>query len=106
MCRVSRSRRWVLFLSIATVAIVATTIAIVAENCPLCARKIVAHWRFVGRFFVSQVYFGAGCFWGPALRFKRVPGVLDTEVGYCNGQVPSVTYEDVCRGDTGHNGGY
>ena len=52
---------------------------------------------------VKEVYFGAGCFWGPALRFKRVPGVIDTEVGYCNGHVEQVTYEDVCRGDTGHN---
>lgn len=52
---------------------------------------------------IKQVYFGAGCFWGPALRFKRIPGVIDTEVGYCNGQVEKVTYEDVCRGDTGHN---
>ena len=52
---------------------------------------------------VKQVYFGAGCFWGPALRFKRIPGVIDTEVGYSNGQVEKVTYEDVCRGDTGHN---
>lgn len=51
----------------------------------------------------SQVYFGAGCFWGPALRFKRIPGVIDTEVGYCNGDVENVTYEDVCSGTTGHN---
>ena len=52
---------------------------------------------------VKQVYFGAGCFWGPALRFKRIPGVIDTEVGYSNGQVEKVTYEDVCSGRTGHN---
>jgi len=52
---------------------------------------------------VQEVYFGAGCFWGPALFFKRLVGVIDTEVGYSNGSVDSVTYEDVCSGTTGHN---
>jgi methionine-S-sulfoxide reductase len=52
---------------------------------------------------VKEVYFGAGCFWGPALYFKRLVGVIDTEVGYCNGTVETVTYEDVCSGTTGHN---
>ncbi len=47
--------------------------------------------------------FGGGCFWGPDLRFARVPGVLDTEVGYSQGTVPEPSYEDVCSGLTGHN---
>ena len=29
--------------------------------------------------------------------------MIDTEVGYCNGDVENVTYEDVCSGTTGHN---
>jgi len=32
----------------------------------------------------------------------RVRGVLDVESGYCNGQVPRPTYEQVCTGQTGH----
>jgi len=39
--------------------------------------------------------FAMGCFWGPQLRFQRMPGVLATEVAYCNGSdaFPDVTYE-------------
>ena len=47
--------------------------------------------------------FGAGCFWSVELAFQRVPGVLDTAAGYCQGAVENVSYEEVCRGNTGHN---
>ncbi|CAG9464171.1 unnamed protein product [Pedinophyceae sp. YPF-701] len=46
--------------------------------------------------------FGAGCFWGVELAYQRVPGVLDTCVGYSNGHVIDPTYEDVCSGQSGH----
>jgi peptide-methionine (S)-S-oxide reductase len=45
---------------------------------------------------------GGGCFWCTEAVFVRVRGVLDVESGYCNGQVPNPTYEQVCSGDTGH----
>eukprot|EP00200_Dunaliella_tertiolecta_P004956 CAMPEP_0202351266 /NCGR_PEP_ID=MMETSP1126-20121109/7984_1 /ASSEMBLY_ACC=CAM_ASM_000457 /TAXON_ID=3047 /ORGANISM="Dunaliella tertiolecta, Strain CCMP1320" /LENGTH=316 /DNA_ID=CAMNT_0048943357 /DNA_START=83 /DNA_END=1033 /DNA_ORIENTATION=- len=51
---------------------------------------------------MQKATFGAGCFWGPELMFQRVPGVLATEVGYSNGQMPNPTYEDVCTGQSGH----
>lgn len=45
---------------------------------------------------------GAGCFWGVELAFQRLPGVLKTEVGYSNGRTPTVTYDAVCTGLSGH----
>lgn len=46
--------------------------------------------------------FAAGCFWGVELAFQRMAGVLNTQVGYTNGQLPEPTYRAVCSGTTGH----
>jgi len=46
--------------------------------------------------------FGAGCFWGVEAAFQRVPGVLDTAVGYTGGHTESPSYQDVCTDETGH----
>ena len=43
-----------------------------------------------------------GCFWKPEENFKNKPGIIETEVGYAGGQSPKTTYEEVCKGNSGH----
>ena len=45
---------------------------------------------------------GLGCFWKPEENFKNKPGIIDTEVGYAGGHNAVVSYEEVCKGNTGH----
>ncbi|MFB0920399.1 MAG: peptide-methionine (S)-S-oxide reductase MsrA [Oscillospiraceae bacterium] len=50
----------------------------------------------------SEIYLAGGCFWGTEHFLKQINGVIETQVGYANGQTESPTYEDVCRHGTGH----
>ena len=49
-----------------------------------------------------EIYFAGGCFWGVEKFFSLIDGVLETAVGYANGQTENPSYEDVCKKDTGH----
>ncbi len=43
-----------------------------------------------------------GCFWCTEAVFNDVIGVSKVESGYIGGNVANPTYQQVCRGDTGH----
>ncbi|MBP1743527.1 MAG: methionine sulfoxide reductase [Firmicutes bacterium] len=50
---------------------------------------------------MKSIVFAGGCFWGIEAYFKRIDGVLSTEVGYANGTAKNPDYKMVCRGGTG-----
>ena len=50
----------------------------------------------------ESVILAGGCFWGMEDLIRKIPGVLDTEVGYSGGATPNASYEQVKTGRTGH----
>ncbi|MDQ0507715.1 peptide-methionine (S)-S-oxide reductase [Peptoniphilus ivorii] len=47
---------------------------------------------------MKRIVLAGGCFWGVEEYFQRTPGVIDTEVGYVNSNIPDPSYEEVCAG--------
>lgn len=51
---------------------------------------------------MAKATFGAGCFWHVEEAFRRVEGVISTQVGYMGGTRDNPSYEEVCSHGTGH----
>ena len=51
---------------------------------------------------MKETYLAGGCFWGTQKYFDCIEGVIETDVGYANGNTENPTYRDVCRKNTGH----
>lgn len=51
---------------------------------------------------IKTTVFGMGCFWGAEEVFRKVKGVVSTEVGFMGGTIKNPTYGQVCRGNSGH----
>ena len=51
---------------------------------------------------MKKIVVAGGCFWGVEAYFKQLKGILESSVGYIDGNTPHPTYEDVCNGKATH----
>ncbi len=51
---------------------------------------------------IEKATLGGGCFWCLEAVLDYVRGVVKVESGYAGGNTHDPTYEEVCRGETGH----
>lgn len=50
----------------------------------------------------AKATFAGGCFWCMVKPFDHYDGVISVIAGYTGGHVENPTYQQVCKGDTGH----
>ena len=51
---------------------------------------------------MKKIVVAGGCFWGVEAYFKQLKGIIDSSVGYIDGNTDRPTYEDVCNGKATH----
>lgn len=50
---------------------------------------------------MKEIYLAGGCFWGAEHFLQFIEGVVETKVGYANGNTTNPTYQEVCSHTTG-----
>jgi len=50
----------------------------------------------------QTIYLAGGCFWGVEAYFQQLKGVVQTEVGYANGDSENPTYQDLVNHRANH----
>ncbi|MEA4962093.1 Peptide methionine sulfoxide reductase MsrA/MsrB [bioreactor metagenome] len=51
---------------------------------------------------MKEIVLAGGCFWGMEEYMSRIRGVIETKVGYANGNTEDPSYSEVKTGETGH----
>ena len=51
---------------------------------------------------MKKIILAGGCFWGVEAYFNQLKGVLETSVGYVDGNKKNPTYKEVCDGRATH----
>ena len=51
---------------------------------------------------MKRIVLSGGCFWGVEGYYKLLKGIVDTNVGYTNGNIENPTYEDLLSGKATH----
>jgi peptide methionine sulfoxide reductase msrA/msrB len=73
---------------------------------PVKELKAQGYERYLFAFAKKQGWeiatLAGGCFWGMEDLIKKIPGVIETQVGYTGGQLAHATYDKVKTGKTGH----
>ncbi len=72
-----------------------------AENQPTATQQTLARAP-LARAPLARAIVAGGCFWGLEDLFKKLPGVVKTEVGYAGGHSKEPSYQTVSSGLSGH----
>ncbi len=73
-----------------------------ASNLLVAALLLGAPFAFAQAEKPQTVILAGGCFWGMEDLLRKIPGVLETDVGYVGGKTAKPDYEQVHSGRTGH----
>jgi peptide methionine sulfoxide reductase msrA/msrB len=72
------------------------------KNIRYCVNSISMDFIAADERQTAKAIFAGGCFWGVEYHFQQIRGVISTEAGYIGGHSENPTYEQVCKGRTGH----